>query len=70
MFKIALAESRLWLMKDMLSKNLMTRDILFFVTKQADMRIVNKDIDPETVKAAMAAKLEDIKWDLQNLKSI
>ena len=69
MFKIALAESRLWLMKNMLSKNLMTRDILFFVTKQADMRIVNKDIDLMTVKAAMAAKLEDIKWDLENLKS-
>ena len=68
LFEISTAESRLWLLRNMISKNLVTRDVLSFVNKQANLRVVNKDLDQTTIKAAMNAKLVDTENSLQKLK--
>ena len=47
--KIAVAEARLWLIRQLLLNRLATRDVYYFTLKQADLRIKNKDPDPMTI---------------------
>ena len=53
----------------MLSKGLATRDVISFVRKQANLRLEIKTLDNPTVKAAMKAKLMDIKINKSRLLS-
>ena len=45
LFSYAMAKARNWLLKQMLDRNIVTRDILSFVRKQAGMRSEIKTID-------------------------
>ena len=56
-------------MKQMLSRGLATRDVISFVRKQANLRLEIKTLDSQTVKAAMKAKLTDIKINKSRLLS-
>ena len=67
LFSISMAKAREWLLKQLLSKNLMTRDILSFAMKQSNLRLENKDLDRNTVKVAMRAKLVDVRLNLTRL---
>ena len=64
--KIATAEARLWLIKQLLLNRLATRDIYHFAVKQADLRLMNKDPDPLTIRVSMLAKERDIKHQYSN----
>ena len=74
LFSISSAKAREWLLKRMLSENLMTRDILSFVKNQAHLRLENKGLDVNTVKTSMKAKLVDVRKNkarlLCNLKRL
>ena len=65
--KIAVAEARLWLIRQLLLNRLATRDVYYFTLKQADLRIKNKDPDPMTIKHAMMAKEKDIITSISDL---
>ena len=67
LFSISLAKAREWLLKRMLSENLMTRDILSFVKNQAHLRLENKDLDVNTIKISMKAKLVDVRHNKAKL---
>ena len=67
LFSYAMAKARNWLLKQMLDRNIVTRDILSFVRKQAGMRSEIKTIDSSTVKVAMKAKLIDIRLNMTRL---
>ena len=68
LFEISTAEARLWLLRSMISDNLLTRDVLSFVNNQANLRVVNKERDQITIKAAMNAMLVDTEDSLNKLK--
>ena len=68
--KIATAEARLWLIKQLLLNRLATRDIYHFAVKQADLRLMNKDPDPLTIRVSMLAKERDIKTSINQRSSM
>ena len=53
------SESNVHLFSDLLSKNICTRDIHSFLTKQASLRKVHNNLDKPMSRAAMRAKLND-----------
>ena len=69
LFSYSVTKAREWLVKQMISKNLATRDVISFVRKQANLRLEIKTLDQPTVKAAMKAKLLDIKLNKTRLLS-
>ena len=52
-------QDRLLLLKRLKSKGLCTRDVLSFMTNQADLRSVNKELDQGISSRAMKAKVAD-----------
>ena len=62
---IMLNELRIWLLRSLMSKCLVTRDILYFAMNQADLRISNKKLDNVTMKHAMLSKIRDAKQTLK-----
>ena len=61
---IMLGETRLWLLKTILSLRLVTWDIYYFAVKQADLRDNMKTLDWPTMRAALKAKIRDVKLTL------
>ena len=61
-------QERLSLLKSLLNKGACTRDILSFITSQADARNVNKDLDEVISRKAMKSKVEDSKKVLEQKK--
>ena len=61
---IMLGETRLWLLKTLLSLRLVTWDIYYFAVKQADLRDNMKTLDWPTMRAALKAKIRDVKLTL------
>ena len=57
-------ECRIWLIKSLLKLDLCTRDIYFFALNQARMRVEDKLLDKQTVRAAMNTKLRDLRMVL------
>ena len=57
--KLNSTECNIKLFTSLLNKNISTRDIHFFVQKQADLRKVHKGLDKPMTRAAMRAKLND-----------
>ena len=57
-------ETRIWLLKSLMKKNLATRDIFSFAMKQANLRSINKTPDSLTIRRAMCIKLGDIKLSM------
>ena len=55
---------RVWLLRELMSNNLATRDIVSFLKKQTDMRTVIKSVDRTTMTHAMRSKLKDVKLAL------
>ena len=58
-------ELRLWLLRNLMNKDLATRDIYYFVKKQGELRTTIKNPDRKTVRQAMSAKLCDVKATLK-----
>ena len=67
LFSYSISKAREWLLLQMLKKGLATRDVISFVRKQANLRLEVKTLDNPTVKAAMKAKLMDIKINKSKL---
>ena len=47
LFEISTAEARLWLLRSMISDNLLTRNVLSFVNNQANLRAVFSKLQAE-----------------------
>ena len=62
--KVLEEQERLHLLQSLHRGGTCTRDILAFITNQADLRTVNKEIDKTTTKHAMEAKIRDCKKSL------
>ena len=56
---------RIWLLRELLSRNLSTRDIFSFVEGQAKLRSDIKSLDLRTMTSAMRTKLLDIRRALE-----
>ena len=67
--KIIDDETLLNLFDNMRGKGLYTRDIFSFVEKQADLRILHKNIDKPTADHALSAKIRDVKETLKAYKN-
>ena len=67
---IGTCEARVWLIDQLLRKNLSTRDVYSFAIKQARLRVFNREPDAQTIKHAMHAKRRDTRKTLADLKSI
>ena len=65
---VANAEARLWLFKQMLDRDIATRDIQSFVEKQAGLRREFKQVDMNTLRVAMRAKYKDTGRHLKTLQ--
>ena len=63
--KIIMNESRLDLMRDLLSSGLCTRDIYSFACSQADLCTTVLDPDRSTITSAMRTKIRDLKQTLK-----
>ena len=57
--KLNSSECNVKLFTSLLNKNISTRDIYFFIKKQADLRKVNKGLDRPLSRKAMRSKLND-----------
>ena len=57
---IMLGETRLWLLKTLLSQKLVTWDIYYFAVKQAGLRDNIKSLDWPTMSAALKSKIKDV----------
>ena len=64
---IATAEARIWLFKQMLDRGIATRDVQAFIEKQAGLQLESKQVNMNTQKVAMRAKLEDSTRHLKTL---
>ena len=63
-------ETRIWMLKKLLDKNISTNDVYAFASSQAGLRLYEKVLDKNTVVAAMHAKIRDLKASLRlNYKS-
>ena len=56
---------RIWLLRELLSRNLSTKDIFSFVEGQAKLRSDIKSLDLRTMTSAMRTKLLDIRRALE-----
>ena len=54
-------ETRKSLLQTLVNENLATRDIYSFIKNQAQLRLVDKRLDNETLKQAMKTKISDLK---------
>ena len=52
-------QDRLHLLKNLDKKGLATRDIISFISNQADLRRVNKNLDLPIASKAMKSKIKD-----------
>ena len=68
--KITDDEALLNLFNNMRGKGLYTRDIFSFVEKQADLRILHRNIDKPTADHALSAKVRDVEETLKAYKNI
>ena len=59
-------ETRIWMLKSLTKNNISTNDIHAFVKNQAGLRNFNKDLDQQTMKVAMRAKIRDIRMTLNH----
>ena len=57
--KIMMEETRLWLLNRLLKLELVTWDIYYFASKQADLRSTLKSLNWPTMKAALKIKIKD-----------
>ena len=57
-------EARLWLLRNLLSKNLATPDIYDFIKNQAGLRYTHKGPELDTMRCAMRMKVKDVKTSL------
>ena len=55
---------RIWLLRELMSNNLATRDIISFLKQQTDLRTMIKSVDRTTMTHAMRSKLKDVKLAL------
>ena len=66
--QIATAEARIWLFRQLLDRNIATRDVQSFVETQADLKRESKNLDMATITAAMRAKYKDTIENLGRLR--
>ena len=59
--KISDVKSRIWLIRNLMSKDLATRDIISFLEGQMELRSEIKILDKKTMRSAMKTKLADLK---------
>ena len=67
--KIMEIETRKILLETLINENLATRDIFFFIKKQAELRVVDKQLDEDTMKLAMRQKIKDLRKALKIQKA-
>ena len=68
--KVMKYETRIWLIRSLTSRDISTRDIYSFVSKQAKIRSHYRVLDKQTVKSATRAKLKDLRLALyENFKN-
>ena len=58
-------ETRLWMLKSLLDRNLATNDIYSFVSGQAFLRDNDSTPDPDMTRIAMKAKIRDVKKSIR-----
>ena len=63
--KVNEEQDRLGLLKHLRKEGLCTRDVLAFITNQADLKSTRKDIDMVTCKSAMNEKIKDSRETLK-----
>ena len=57
-------ECRQWLLQTLVSQNLCTRDIYFFILNQTNLRVEDQNLDVGTARAAMKSKILDVRRSL------